>query len=319
VTLTATDLLRYPKRFLCPTDFSPFSRRALQHAIALALPAGAEITILHVLLLPLPSIDSDDEPDWMPPGRGARSELLEQMRLFAKPAFAAGLTTHLLLREGYPGDEIVRAACALDTDVIVMGSCGRRGLQRLLGSHSEHVLRTARCPVLTVGAAVDATPVDGPVRIQTVLCAASGSEHSPQTVEYARCLATGAQARLAMLHVTARHSHSHAPPPWAGRVEAGPAKVDEYFTRGSPHAEILRCAERLGADLIVIGAPDRPSALGYVGSTAGAVVRDAECAVLTVRAMPSPTKPERPWGDSSHAEVGAVGNPVRTLTARRTS
>jgi len=318
VTLSVTGLLRYPQRFLCPTDFSPFSRRALQHAIALALPAKAEITLLHVALLPLPSIDSDDAPDWMPPERGARSELLEQMRLFANPAVAAGLTTHLLLREGYPGDEIVRTACALDTDVIVMGTCGRRGLQRLLGSHAEHVLRTARCPVLTVGAAVDVTPVDGSVRIQTVLCAASGSEHSLQTVEYARCLATDAQARLALLHVTARHSHSHAPP-WAGRVETGPAQVEEYIARGSPHAEILRCAKRLGADLIVIGAPDRPSTLGYVASTAGGVVRDAECAVLTVRAMPSPTKPERPWGDSSHAEVGAAGNPVRTLTARRTA
>jgi nucleotide-binding universal stress UspA family protein len=200
----------------------------------------------------------------------------------------------------------VRAGCTLDTDLIVMGSCGRRGLQRLLGSHAEHVLRTAQCPVLTVGAAVDETPMDGPVRIQTVLCAASGSEHSPKTVEYAHRLAVGAQARLAILHVTAHHSHGQPPPPWAGRVEAGAAKVDEYFTRGSPHAEILRCAKRLGADLIVIGASDRPSALGYLGSTAGAVVRDAECAVLTVRAISSPTKPERPWETPHHAEVGAA-------------
>lgn len=137
MTPAVSGAVRYPSRILCPTDFTPLSRRALEYAIALARPVGGEITLLHVLLLPLPSIDSDDEPDWMPPEPSPRSELLVQMRRFAEPANAAGLTTSLVLRDGLPGDEIVRAAHSLDTDLIVMGSHGRRGLDRLLGSHAR--------------------------------------------------------------------------------------------------------------------------------------------------------------------------------------
>ncbi len=72
MTSAATSPVRYPSRILCATDFSDFSRRALEYAIALARPVRSEITLLHVLLLPLPSLNSDDEPDWMPPGPGAR-------------------------------------------------------------------------------------------------------------------------------------------------------------------------------------------------------------------------------------------------------
>jgi nucleotide-binding universal stress UspA family protein len=110
MTSTATSPIHYPTRILCATDFSDFSRRALEYAIAIARPVGGEITLLHVLLLPLPSIESDDEPDWMPPGPGPRSELLERMRRLARPAETAGLTIRRELRHGLPGDEIVRAA-----------------------------------------------------------------------------------------------------------------------------------------------------------------------------------------------------------------
>jgi nucleotide-binding universal stress UspA family protein len=50
-----------------------------------------------------------------------------------------------------PHDEIIRYANDEDIDLIVMGTHGRGGLARLLmGSVAEKVVRTARCPVLTV-------------------------------------------------------------------------------------------------------------------------------------------------------------------------
>jgi nucleotide-binding universal stress UspA family protein len=267
----------------------------MQYAIALARPVGGEITLLHVLLLPLPSNDSDDEPDWMPLGPSPRREVLEQMRRFAEPADAAGVGTRLVLRDGSPGDEIVRTACSLDTDLIVMGSHGRRRLQRLLGSHAERVLRTASCPVLLVGGSVDATPAEAPVRIQEVLCAASGSAHSPQTVAYAQSLAAGAGAHLTLLHVVEPGRRGAAP--WSGRTEARPGRIDECTSHGSPRSEILRYAKERGADLIVVGAHDRgPASLGQLGSTSGHVVREAECAVLAVKAVPSPARPGRSRG-----------------------
>lgn len=307
----ATDSLRYPIRILCPTDFTPFSRRALEYAIALARPAGAEITLLHVLLLPLPSSDTDDEPDWMPPGPGQRSTLLEQMRRFAEPADAAGLPIRLVLREGIPADEILSRAASLETDLIVMGSHGRRGFERwILGSHAGRVLRLAPCPVLTVSGA-GATAAEVPVQIREVLCAASGSAHAPQTVEYARCLAAGTRAHLTLLHVTVP-GHPGGPRRRFrnGRIQAGQVSVVERTTWRSPRSEILRLAKKRGVDLIVIGNHDRgPAALGYLGSTSDRVVREAECAVLTVKATPRAAKRERSSREGAIAEAGraAVG------------
>jgi nucleotide-binding universal stress UspA family protein len=147
--MVAPATVPYPRRILCATDFSPSSRRALEHAVALARPARAEVTVLHVVPLPIPSVDSDDEPDWMPPGPGERSEGLERLRHFAEPAEAAGLSTRILLREGIPSEEILSAAAELHPDLIVMGTHGLRGLPRLLGSHAARVVRQAPCPVLT--------------------------------------------------------------------------------------------------------------------------------------------------------------------------
>jgi len=160
----ATETPIRPERILCATDFTPCSRRALEYAVALARPARAELAVLHVLPFPLPSVDSDDEPDWMPAGPGGRSEVLERMRRFAAPAEAAGLPTRLLVREGIPGDEILRVAADLEPDLIVMGSHGRRGLSRLLGSQAARVLHKAPCPLLTVSLAGDGT-TEGAVRL----------------------------------------------------------------------------------------------------------------------------------------------------------
>jgi hypothetical protein len=94
-------------------------------------------------------------------GPDPRSELIDRMRRFAEPAEVAGLTVRL---ERVPGD-----LAAHDDQV---------------GSHAERVLRTTPCPVLLVGAST--ATAEAPPRIREILCAASGSEHSPRTLDYAR-------------------------------------------------------------------------------------------------------------------------------------
>ncbi len=200
--------------------------------------------------------------------------MLEQMRRFAEPAEAAGLTTRTLLRVGIPPDEILRAVAKLAPDLVVMGSHGRRGLERLVGSHAARVVRLAPCPVLTVTMREGAATAEQPVRIQEVLCAASGSERSPRTIEYPQCLAEGTRAHMTLLCV------------------ANPAR---------PSSDILDVAKKRAADLIVIGNHDRGLGIvGYLGSTSARVVRDADCAVLTVKSGPWP--PERAEADRSASE-----------------
>ena len=88
----------------------------------------------------------------LPPDAAAR---LQEMATYAASrleksgelAHLRRIATHLL--KGSPAREIVRLAAQIDADVIVVGTHGRRGVQRLLlGSVAEEVLRSAGCTVL---------------------------------------------------------------------------------------------------------------------------------------------------------------------------
>jgi nucleotide-binding universal stress UspA family protein len=123
------------RKILYPTDFSSFSNQAYLHAVALAESYGAGLTVLYVC--PAGGTDAD---------RRFWSSQLEQIR----PVNAAIPVTHVLL-EGDPAAEIVRFSRDAGLDLIVMGTHGRTGVERLLmGSVAESVLRDAPCSVLVV-------------------------------------------------------------------------------------------------------------------------------------------------------------------------
>jgi nucleotide-binding universal stress UspA family protein len=128
------------KKVLYTTDFSSYSNQAYFHAIALAENHGASLTVLHV-----------HTPEGDRGGNGAADrkywrEQLEQIR----PVNPRIPVTHVLL-EGDAAAEIVRYAVDNGMDLIVMGTHGRTGLERLLlGSVAERVMREAPCSVLVV-------------------------------------------------------------------------------------------------------------------------------------------------------------------------
>jgi nucleotide-binding universal stress UspA family protein len=258
------------ERILCPTDFTPFSSRALEYAIALARPFGSEIVALNVILLPLPSLEPEDK-DWIPAEPGMRAEILHKLEAFTAPARAAALSVRGLVVEGDPSDEILRQASALRADIVVMGSHGRRGFGRwLLGSHAERVLRLATCPVLIASGPSGAATLGAPPPLQRLLCAVSGAEHSRQTLDYAQELAARLSAHLTLLHVN------------------DPRRGTASLPRGVG-GEILDNAAAEGAQVIVVGAHDRGAgSLGFLGSTSDHVVREARCGVLAVKAAAGP-------------------------------
>lgn len=129
------------KRILYPTDFSPYSNQAYFHAVALAEIHGASLTILYVYV---PGVlrhfasTADERRHWR--------EQLEQVSP-ANPAIAV----HHVFLDGDPATEIVRYASDATIDLIVMGTHGRTGLERLVvGSVTERVMREAMCSVLAV-------------------------------------------------------------------------------------------------------------------------------------------------------------------------
>ena len=132
------------KKILYPTDFSSYSNQPYFHAIALAENHGASLTVLFVYnsdSTTTPGSQGDEVAD-----RKYWQGQLEQIR----PVDAGIPVTHVLL-EGDAAGEIVRYGRDAGIDLIVMGTHGRTGVERLvLGSVAEKVLRDASCSVLVV-------------------------------------------------------------------------------------------------------------------------------------------------------------------------
>ena len=140
-----------PSHILVPTDFSVQAEQALDYACTLASKLGATVHVLSVIGVP-----AFGGPEL---GMAMTESLLQQMReesrrgleKLAEARRTSGVIGHLLLRTGDARDIIPRAAVEIGADLIVMGTHGRRGFSRvLLGSVTEHVVRTSTVPVLTV-------------------------------------------------------------------------------------------------------------------------------------------------------------------------
>ncbi|GAA0537025.1 universal stress protein [Halorubrum ejinorense] len=131
---------------LCPTDGSPGSDAAVEHACSLADLADAEIHALFVVDEMTAGADRWDMIVEREEERGERA-------LDAVGAAGAerGVRVEKHLRRGRPHEEILDAATDYGAALIVMGTHGRTGVGRFLtaGSVAERVVRHSEVPVLT--------------------------------------------------------------------------------------------------------------------------------------------------------------------------
>jgi nucleotide-binding universal stress UspA family protein len=133
-------------RILVPTDFSPHSQVALRCAVSLAhAREAATITLLYVDpgVVPL----YDERLGILEPNR-----MMAMMKLrIAERLVDVDVPVDERVVYGDPNEKIVEVACEHGADLIVMGTHGRSGLERvLMGSVAESVLRDAPCPVLFI-------------------------------------------------------------------------------------------------------------------------------------------------------------------------
>lgn len=128
-------------RILAPTDGSATATQGVREAIALAKALKAQLVLLHAI---------DDFPITHTLREAGRTILDTAAGLADKD----GVACETVLREldvQHAADAIVSEAVAKECDLIVMGTHGRRGINRLfLGSDSEKVLRHSPVPVLLV-------------------------------------------------------------------------------------------------------------------------------------------------------------------------
>ncbi|GAD53664.1 universal stress protein [Halarchaeum acidiphilum MH1-52-1] len=132
---------------LVPIDGSDVSEEAFEHAIGLAKQYGATLHIVHTVdpdTLPtsVSSISLEEEFEEM------GEDLVERAR---EEAEDEGLTVETEIVSGSPEKHIVDYAAEHGIDLIVIGTHGRRGLDRVLsGSVTEKVVRNADVPVLVI-------------------------------------------------------------------------------------------------------------------------------------------------------------------------
>ena len=140
---------------LLPTDGSDASLAALDHALELAGTYDATLHVLYVVDTSYPYGDFDGTGiDLTPVFEALREEGERTIAEVEERATAAGVEVVGATREeSVVHRAIIEYADEVDADLLVMGTHGRRGLNRgLLGSVTERVVRAAGAPVLTVRA-----------------------------------------------------------------------------------------------------------------------------------------------------------------------
>jgi nucleotide-binding universal stress UspA family protein len=145
-------------RIVVPTDFSECAEAAWALAKRVAGSLGSEVVLTHVLVEPVvygdPSIAADTTRELFEQGRKWVEDEIEK---WASAARAEGITVRTIVRTGSAQEEIVNLATDERADLIIIGTHGRTGLNRLLlGSIADRVIRFSPCPVLTVR-----TPANG--------------------------------------------------------------------------------------------------------------------------------------------------------------
>lgn len=290
---------------LWPTDLSQGAEWALPHAAALADWHDATLHVLHVR-----EDASSDQGDF-PLSRGALANAIDEAGSPSQPFDLDALDLRQEQADhAAPGEAITAYVEEQGVDLVVMGTHGRRGLQRLLiGSVTEEVLRTAPCPVLTVRGGEDQPSA---WNVRNVLAPVDFSEASLQAVKHTKELALTYGAQITLLHAVEEVMYpsayglemADAPGPEViDRVESSLAELarDEIgyehvvvdSTVGYAPSTILDYAEANDVDLIVIATHGRSGLERLLlGSVTERVVRRASVPVFVVKSFGKSLLPE---------------------------
>jgi len=279
---------------LVPTDGSAAAGTATETALDLAQRFDASLHAINVVELDKSPADVESEIAEEITQRG--EETLATLRDQAADV-GVSATTHVIETAEPIHRTIIDYARDHDVDLIVMGTHGRTGLNRLvLGSVTERTLRTSPVPVLTVH---EDTTLDAD--FETVLVPTDGSDAANVAADHG---ITFAEATGAAMHVV----HAVDLTPLSGNVgsagvltaleEAGQRAVDDVIDRaedadlrsveasvlsGTPARAILDYVEERNIDFIVLGTHGRTGLERYLlGSVTEKIVRVADVPVLTV-------------------------------------
>ncbi len=138
------------QNILIPTDGSDYSLRAAEYGISIAKMLGAQIMIVYIIdEVVLEQISRVSERENVE--KELKNDGQRYINYVLSLAEKEGVKAASLIAKGRPFEQIVRIAKGLKMDLIVIGTIGLRGSDRILiGSVAERVIEYASCPVLVV-------------------------------------------------------------------------------------------------------------------------------------------------------------------------
>ncbi|MBU1237706.1 MAG: sulfate permease [Gammaproteobacteria bacterium] len=250
------------QRLMLATDGTEFARVPTEIAIAMAARFGVTLDVVTVIASEL-----DDEP-----GQA-------RLHAVAHEARVAGVATEEIVRIGKsPVQEVVAAAKAADTNILVIGRRPPRGdiKERLVGDNAAQLVAQADSHVLVAG-------WQAGMWRKRILVASDGSDFSDTVAEQAAQIAKATGTPVTLVAVVgaglgredAEEDLAHK----AGQMKLEGIACDTLVVEGTPCREIVDVAIRLQADLVVVG--NRRRKLSRV---ADQVMGNLECAVLLINA-----------------------------------
>jgi len=138
------------KKILIPTDGSDYSLHAAEYGLSIAKQQNAQITIMYVLdevvIDRFTHVTEREDIE-----KNLKEDGQHYVNFVLGLAEKEGVKANSLIVKGRPFEQIVHLANGLNMDLIVMGTYGRRGADRILiGNVAERVIEYAHCPVLVV-------------------------------------------------------------------------------------------------------------------------------------------------------------------------
>jgi len=288
---------------LFATDFSKPALKAYRYGAALALGLKARLLVLNVL--PTAMTLDPEYPVNALYLKQLHEESKVELEQFTRHAQQDRLLFETRQIPGDPSTCITNAADEEQAALIVMGTHGRIGLDRLLlGSVAEKVVRQARCPVMTVRGSEAETQLasGGLLQAGCFLVPIDFSECAQDAFEFAVSLAKPLGAVMRLIHAFEPSAYPldfslfkvsdekalHA------RVRDRLEELVSVLRRegvsaevvcevGLPADVILSQAKRIPGSMIVMGTHGRRGWKHLVGSVAEHVVRQAACPVVTVK------------------------------------
>ncbi len=283
------------KKILCPVDFFAASEAAVHYASGLAANYGATIHLAHVIA-PVAAGSYEFAIDTTEVVKSLEETSMREMERLEVMVKAAGVAVERELIVGDPFDEIKRMIENVKPDLIVMGTHGRRGVERwFMGSTTEKLLRHSPVPLVTISAAGE--KAYNVPRFRRILVTTDFSDGTPDALAHAFSVAQENESHVTLLHVVHDVSAELSGKYHRSLID-GIAKqldglipaeaktwcdIDTRVEAGVPYRIILRTLEDEKIDLLVMnihgkGMLDR----ALLGSTAERVVRASPCPVMMI-------------------------------------